>query len=58
MMAKLKGKFLPEDYQIALHRQVQNLKQKPMTIKEYTKDFYRVKLSYEFMNLVIIMFSL
>ena len=26
MVAKLKGKFMPKDYQIALHRQVQNLK--------------------------------
>jgi hypothetical protein len=44
MVAKLKGRFLPKDYQIALHRQVQNLKQKGMTVKEYTEEFYRVNL--------------
>jgi len=44
MVAKLKGKFLPKDYQITLHRQVQNLKQKGMTVREYTEEFYRVNL--------------
>eukprot|EP00253_Pinus_taeda_P030575 PITA_30575 len=44
MVAKLKGRFLPRDYQIALHRQVQNLRQRGMTVKEYTEEFYRVNL--------------
>lgn len=44
MVAKLKGRFLPRDYQITLHRQVQNLRQKGFTIKEYTEEFYRVNL--------------
>eukprot|EP00253_Pinus_taeda_P031584 PITA_31584 len=44
MVAKLKGRFLPRDYQIALHRQVQNLRQRGLTVKEYTKEFYRVNL--------------
>eukprot|EP00253_Pinus_taeda_P002101 PITA_02101 len=44
MVAKLKGRFLPKDYQIPLHRQVQNLKQKGMTVREYTKEFYHVNL--------------
>eukprot|EP00253_Pinus_taeda_P011532 PITA_11532 len=44
MVAKLKGKFLPRDYHIALHRQVQNLRQRGLTVKEYTKEFYRVNL--------------
>jgi len=44
MVAKLKGRFLPRDYQIALHRQVQNLRQKGLTIKEYTEEFYQVNL--------------
>eukprot|EP00253_Pinus_taeda_P003705 PITA_03705 len=42
MVAKLKGRFLPRDYQIALHRQVQNLRQRGLTVKEYTEEFYRV----------------
>eukprot|EP00253_Pinus_taeda_P006301 PITA_06301 len=44
MVAKLKGIFLPRDYQIALHRQVQNLRQRGLTVKEYTEEFYRVNL--------------
>eukprot|EP00253_Pinus_taeda_P034151 PITA_34151 len=44
MVAMLKGKFLPKDYQISLHRQVQNLKQKVMTVREYIEEFYRVNL--------------
>eukprot|EP00253_Pinus_taeda_P023394 PITA_23394 len=44
MVAKLKGRFLPRDYQIMLHRQVQNLRQRGLTVKEYTEEFYRVNL--------------
>lgn len=44
MVAKLKGRFLPRDYQIALHRQVQNLRQRGLTVKEYTEESYRVNL--------------
>eukprot|EP00253_Pinus_taeda_P002837 PITA_02837 len=40
----MKGRFFPKDYQIALHRQVQNLKQRGTTVKEYTEKFYRVNL--------------
>lgn len=50
MEAKLKGKFLPKDYQIAMYRQVQNLKQKGMTMKEYTKEFYWVNLRASYME--------
>jgi len=44
MVAKLKGRFLPKDYQVELYRRVQNLRQKGMTVKEYTEEFYRVNL--------------
>eukprot|EP00253_Pinus_taeda_P025543 PITA_25543 len=44
MVAKLKGRFLPKDYQVALYREVQNLRQKGMTGREYTEEFYRVNL--------------
>ena len=42
MVTKLKGKFLPKDYQLSLFRKMQNLKQRLMTIKEHTKEFYKV----------------
>ena len=44
MVEKMKVKFLPKDYQLTLYRQVQNLKQKMMTMREYTKEFYQVNL--------------
>ena len=39
MVAKLRGKFLPEDFQISLFKRMQNLKQKTMTVREYTEEF-------------------
>eukprot|EP00253_Pinus_taeda_P026966 PITA_26966 len=44
MEAKMKEKFLPKDYQIMLYRQVQNLKQRGMTVKEFTEEFYKLNL--------------
>eukprot|EP00253_Pinus_taeda_P033569 PITA_33569 len=41
----MKGIFLPKDYQIALHRQVQNLRKKGMTVREYTEEFYQDEIS-------------
>ena len=36
MVAKLKSKFLPSNYQQTLFRQMQNLRQRSMIVKEYT----------------------
>eukprot|EP00253_Pinus_taeda_P034746 PITA_34746 len=44
MVAMLKGIFLSRDYQIALHRQVKNMRHKGLTLKEYMEEFYRVNL--------------
>eukprot|EP00253_Pinus_taeda_P018136 PITA_18136 len=44
MEAKLKEKFLPKDYYIMLYRQVQNLKQRGMTVIEFTEEFYKLNL--------------
>jgi len=44
MVTKMKGKFLPKDYQLTLYRQVQNLKQRSMIVREYTEEFYKVNL--------------
>ena len=40
MVNKVKKKFLPIDYQVSYLRKMQNLKQRDMTVKEYTKEFY------------------
>jgi hypothetical protein len=44
MVAKFKGNSVPKDYQLNLFRQLQNLRQKNMTVKEYTKEFYRLNI--------------
>jgi hypothetical protein len=44
MIAKMKEKFIPRDYQICLFRRMQNLRQKMMTVKEYTEEFYRLNI--------------
>jgi hypothetical protein len=44
MIAKMKEKFIPRDYQINLFRRIQNLRQKLMTVKEYTEEFYRLNI--------------
>jgi hypothetical protein len=44
MVAKLKAKFIPKDYQINLFRRLQNLRQKGLTVKEYTEEFYRLNI--------------
>jgi hypothetical protein len=44
MIAKMKVKFIPRDYQITLFRRMRNLRQKLMTVKEYTEEFYRLNI--------------
>jgi hypothetical protein len=44
MVAKMKAKFMPKDYQINLFRKMKNLRQKGMTVKEYTEEFYRLNI--------------
>jgi hypothetical protein len=44
MVAKMKAKFIPRDYQITLFWRMQNLRQKLMLVKEYTKEFYRINI--------------
>jgi hypothetical protein len=44
MIAKMKAKFIPRDYQITLFRRMQNLRQKMMTMKDYIEEFYRLNI--------------
>jgi hypothetical protein len=44
MIAKTKANFIPRDYQITLFRRIQNLRQKLMTVKEYTEEFYKLNI--------------
>ena len=44
MVAKMRAKFLPKDYQLILYRKVQNLRQRLLTVREYTEEFYKVNL--------------
>ncbi len=40
----LKAKFMPKYYQLNLFEQLKNLRQKGMTVKEYTEEFYKLRL--------------
>ena len=40
----MKAKFIPKYYQITLFRGMQNLRQKLMSMKEYTEEFYRINI--------------
>eukprot|EP00253_Pinus_taeda_P023587 PITA_23587 len=44
MVGKPKAKFFPEDYHLNLFKQMQNLKQKGMSVKEYTEEFYKLNI--------------
>jgi hypothetical protein len=44
MIAKMKSKFIPRDYQITLFWRIQNFRQKLMSVKEYTEEFYRLNI--------------
>jgi hypothetical protein len=44
MVSKMKAKFIPKDYQIPLFQEMQNLRQKLMSVKEYTKEFYKINI--------------
>jgi hypothetical protein len=44
MVAKMKAKFIPKDYQITLFRRMHNLRQKLMIVKEYTEEFYKINI--------------
>lgn len=38
MVTKMKAKFIPTDYELELFKILQNVKQKDMHVKDYTKD--------------------
>ena len=38
MVAKMRAKFLPKHYQLILYRQVQNLRKRLLTVREYTEE--------------------
>ena len=40
----MRAKFLPKDYHLILYRQVHNLKQILLTVREYTEELYKVNL--------------
>jgi hypothetical protein len=44
MIAKIKVKFMPKNYQINLFKMMQNLRQRGLTMKEYTKDLYKLNI--------------
>lgn len=44
MVKKIKNKFLPIDDQVSFLGKMQNLRQRDMTMKDYTEKFYRLDI--------------
>ena len=44
MVSKLKGRFFPCYYHINLVRRMQSFEQKDSSMKEYTKEFYKLDI--------------
>lgn len=44
MVSILKAKYMPKYYQLNIFRQLQNLRQKRMTINEYKEEFYKLSI--------------
>jgi hypothetical protein len=44
MVAKMKAKFIPKDYQITLFHRMHNLRYKFGTVKEYNEEFYKINI--------------
>lgn len=42
MVEKLKGKFLPSDYNIQLFKRLQDLKQKELDVQAYMEEIYKL----------------
>ena len=40
----MRAKFFPKYYQLIMYKQVQNLRQILLTVREYTEEFYKVNL--------------
>ncbi|XP_059075004.1 uncharacterized protein LOC131028527 [Cryptomeria japonica] len=52
MVARFKDKFIMGDYELELFKMLQNLKQRIMSVKEYTEEFYKVMINGSTNNLV------
>jgi len=44
MVANLKAKFIPNDYQLNMFRRLQNLRHKGLSVKEYTEEFLKLNI--------------
>ena len=44
MVVKMRDNFFPKYYQLIMYRQVQNLRKRLLTVREYTEEFYKVNL--------------
>ena len=46
MLYKIQSQFMPKYYHLNLLLQLQNLRQKDIIVKEYTKEFFRLNIRY------------
>lgn len=42
MIKKMKAKFLSKEYDLSFYKDIHKLKQRMLTVKEYTEEFYRM----------------
>ena len=49
-MNKEKNKFLPIDFQVSFLRNMQNLRQKEMIVKQYIGEFYKLDIRFGHMD--------
>lgn len=40
----MKSKFFRKDYELTLYKHMKNIKQKIMTVRDYTEEFYKLNL--------------
>ena len=44
MLSKIRSQFMPKDYQLNLIRQLQNIRQKGILVREYTEEFFKLSI--------------
>jgi hypothetical protein len=44
MVAKVKAKFIPKDYQLNVFTKLENLRHKGLSVKEYIEEFYKMNI--------------
>ena len=44
MKAKIRKQFIPEDYEVLVHKRLEDLRQRDLDVKTYTQEFHNLTL--------------